>query len=151
MYEYYKGFVIREGTERISGDLLRSLYTEIGWCSTSLPIWQNEKFEIALHNSAWAYSVWDGERLVGYVRIVSDKIMVASIHDLMVKKEYRKQGIGKKLIQLCLQKLPHGNWSAKTTTENYKFYEECGFSMPDIQNATMEYDGFIKAKLEGNR
>jgi len=99
----------------------------------------------------WACSVWDGERLVGYVRVVSDKIIVASIHDLMEEKEYRKQGIGKKLIQLCLQKLPHGNWSAKTTTENYKFYEECVFLMPDIQNATMEYDGFIKAKLEGNR
>ncbi|WP_342455049.1 GNAT family N-acetyltransferase [Sedimentibacter acidaminivorans] len=35
--------------------------------------------------------------------------MIASIQDLMVKKEYRKQGIGKKLIRLCLQKLPHGN------------------------------------------
>ena len=151
MYTYYKGLTIREGTDGIRGELLRELYTEIGWCSESLPIWQNEKFEIALHNSAWAYSVWDAESLVGYVRVVSDRVMVASIQDLMVKKEYRKQGIGKTLIQLCLQKLPHGNWSAKTTCENYKFYEECGFSMPDNQNYTMEYDGFMKAKIEGNR
>lgn len=151
MYIYYKGLIIREGTDGIKGELLRELYTEIGWCSKNLPIWQNEKFEIALNNSAWAYSVWDGENLVGYVRVVSDKVMVASIQDLMVKKEYRKQGIGKTLIQLCLQKLPHGNWSAKTTYENYKFYEECGFLMPNSQNTTMEYDGFIKAKIEGNR
>ncbi len=151
MYEYYKGFVIREGNEGISGTILRDLYTEIGWCNPSMPGWLNEKFEIALFNSAWAFTVWNKNELIGFVRVVSDKVMVASIQDLMVKDNYRNKGLGKKLVELCLQKLPCGNWSARTTPEYYKFYEECGFSMPYSDNSTLEYDGFRKARLEGNR
>lgn len=131
MYEYYKGLVIREGIEGISGTKLRRLYAEIGWCGPSMPEWQNEKFEIALHNSAWAFTVWDKDELIGFVRVVSDKVMVASIQDLMVKENYRKQGLGKKLVEKCLEKLPCGNWAARTTPEYYNFYKKCGFSMPN--------------------
>ena len=151
MYEYYKGFIIREGNQGINGNKLRELYTENGWCGPSMPEWQNEKFEIALYNSAWAFTVWNKDELIGFVRVVSDKVMVASIQDLMVKDNYRKQGLGKKLVELCINKLPCGNWSAKTTPENYIFYKECGFSMPSSDNATLEYDGYKKAKIDGNR
>ena len=46
MYDYYKGFVIREGNIGIDGAKLRTLYEAVGWCGSSLPNWQNEKFEI---------------------------------------------------------------------------------------------------------
>jgi Predicted P-loop ATPase fused to an acetyltransferase len=151
MYQYYKGLIIREGTYGISGQTLRKLYLEIGWCNNQLPQWQNEKFEIALHNSAWAFSVWDGEELIGVVRVVSDRIMVASIQDLMVKERYRKQGIGKKLVELSIQKLPCGNWSARTTPEYYKFYGKCGFVMPNANNTSLEYNGYLKARADGDR
>ncbi|MBE5779117.1 MAG: GNAT family N-acetyltransferase [Clostridiales bacterium] len=142
MYEYYKGLVIREGTGGVDGARLRKLYEAVGWCGSSLPLWQNEKFEIAMKNSAWAFTVWDGEELVGMVRVVSDRVMVASIQDLILLDEYRRMGLGRKLVEKCLAKLPSGNWTARTTPENYSFYEKCGFSMPRENNATMEYDGY---------
>lgn len=151
MYEYFNGMVIREGTEGISGTKLRELYTEIGWCGVSMPEWQNEKFEIALYNSTWAFTVWDNDELIGFVRVVSDKVMIASIQDLMIKEKYRKRGLGKKLVEKCIQKLPCGNWSARTTPEYYDFYRESGFSMPDIDNATLEFDGYKKSRMDGNR
>lgn len=146
MYDYYKGFTIREGTNGIDGATLRTLYEAVGWCNSSLPVWQNEKFEIAMNNSAWAFTVWDNDTLIGMARVVSDKVMVASIQDLIVLEQYRNMGLGKKLVEKCISKLPCGNWSAKTTPENYEFYEKCGFSMPQANNATMEYYGYRLAR-----
>lgn len=153
MYEYFKAYVIRTGTDGISGEKLRQLYLAVGGINDFLPNWQNEKFEIALKNSAWAFTVWKENDLIGLVRIVSDKIMFASIHDLMVKGEHRKKGIGRKLIQLCLQKLPHGTWTAHTTPENYRFYSECGFDLPTdiINSASLSYAGFRKAINDGHK
>jgi GNAT superfamily N-acetyltransferase len=152
MYEYYNGYVIREGNEGISGNQLRQIYQDVGWINPSLPVWQNEKFEIAMKYSAWAFSVWHEDELIGMVRVISDRMMVASIQDLMVKSEHRNKGIGRKLVNLCLQKLPHGNWSAQTTPENYEFYKHCGFEMIEpSKTATLSYNGFIKAKLGGHR
>jgi len=47
MYDYYKGYNIREGNDGIDGAKLRELYEAVGWCGTNMPAWQNEKFEIA--------------------------------------------------------------------------------------------------------
>lgn len=147
MYDYFKGLTIREGTEGVDGAKLRQLYEAVGWCSADLPAWQNEKFEIAMKNSAWAFTVWDGEKLIGMVRVVSDRVMVASIQDLIVLEEYRGMGLGKRLVEKCIAKLPCGNWSARTTPENYAFYEKCGFSMPTSDNATLELNGYRLSRL----
>ena len=148
MYEYYRGLIIREGNTGISGADLRKLYEAVGWCSSAMPAWQNEKFEVAMKNSAWAFTVWDKEELVGMVRVVSDQMMVAYIQDLIVLEQYRNKGIGRKLVEKCIAKLPCGNWGARTTPENYEFYRKCGFSMPKADNATMEYDGYMLSKSE---
>lgn len=152
MYQYFNGYVIREGNDGISGEKLRSQYRNVGWISDELPAWQNEKFEIALRNSAWAFTVWYRNDLIGMVRVVSDKIMVASIQDLMVMLEHRKKGIGEKLVNLCLQKLPHGSWSAQTTPENYDFYKKCGFEITEqSKSTTLIYNGYKIARCDGHR
>lgn len=152
MYQYFNGYVIREGNEGISGKKLRALYESVEWISPELPDWQNEKFEIALKNSAWAFTVWHKNELVGMVRVISDKMMFASIQDLIVLKEHRKNGIGRKLVELCLQKMPHGGWAAQTTPENYEFYKHCGFEIPDhFQTETLTYNGFFQARKDGHR
>lgn len=148
MYDYFKGYIIREGNEGIDGAKLRKLYEVVGWCGSNMPAWQNEKFEIAMKNSAWVFTVWDKDELIGMIRVVSDKVMVASIQDLIILEKYRRIGLGKKLVEKCIAKLPCGNWSARTTPENYEFYKKCGFSMPEETNATMEYNGFRMSRKD---
>ena len=83
------------------------------------------------------------------VRVVSDRVMTATIQDLALKEAYRGKGIGKKLIDLCIQKLPHGNWWVHTTPENYDLYKKCGFELPQVSDsATMAYMGYMKAKYD---
>lgn len=152
MYQYFNGLIIREGAEGLLGNNIKNLYYDAGWISPDQPKWQDEKYEISFKNSTWVYTVWDKEKMIAMVRVVSDKVMTATIQDFVVNKEYQMKGIGKKLIELCLQKLPHGNWWAHTTPENYDFYKKCGFQFPNTEyNATLTYMGFKKARIDGHR
>ncbi|GAA0102865.1 GNAT family N-acetyltransferase [Paraclostridium bifermentans] len=152
MYQYYNGFIIREGADGLKGSMIKKMYNEIGWSSSNQPSLLDEKYEICFKNSSWVFTVWDNEDIIAMVRVVSDKVMTATIQDLAVKKGYRGKGIAKKLVIMCLEKLPHGNWWVHTTQENYDFYKKCGFEIPQMNNSsTMTYMGYIKAKLEGHR
>ncbi|MCU9612024.1 GNAT family N-acetyltransferase [Caldibacillus lycopersici] len=152
MYQYFHGLVIREGTEDIPPEKVKKLFEDVGWSRQDLPSWQIEKFRYILENSTWAFTVWDKEQMIGMVRVVSDKVMMATIMDLIVEENYREMGIGKKLVSLCLQKLPHGDWFAHTSANNFPFYEKCGFTINNLtKNGTCVYYGYIQARKDGHR
>ena len=151
MYQYFNGLIIREGTEGVPAHSVEALFKDAGW-SRNTPAWQKEKFSLIFSNSTWAFTVWDQNEMIGMVRVISDKIMAANIMDLVVLSGYRGRGIGRKLIQLCVGKLPHGDWFAHTSANNFKFYETCGFEVKDLkENGTCAYYGYIKARTEGHR
>ncbi|OIU71837.1 GNAT family N-acetyltransferase [Rossellomorea aquimaris] len=151
MYQYYNGLIIREGTIGVPADAVEGLFKEAGWVRTT-PRWQKEKFTLIFENSTWAFTVWDGNEMIGMVRVISDRIMAANIMDLVVSTDYRGRGIGKKLVELCVGKLPHGDWFAHTSADNFTFYKKCGFEVKDLsENGTCSYYGYIKARKEGHR
>lgn len=103
MYQYFHGLVIREGTEGVPAGQVEALFVNAGWVRNT-PEWQKEKFSLIFQNSTWAFTVWDEDKMIGMVRVISDKIMAANIMDLVILTEYRGKGIGKKLVELCVQK-----------------------------------------------
>lgn len=152
MYQYYDGLIIREGTEGLSTADIKQMHEAVGWTSSNQPHWQDEKYILCFQNSTWAYTVWDQDEMIAMVRVVSDRIMTATLQDLAVKKSYQGRGIGGKLVQLCLQKLPHGNWWAHTTPENYPFYQKHGFHIPSqTEEATLTFSGYRQARLDNHR
>ncbi|GEN52813.1 GNAT family N-acetyltransferase [Halobacillus faecis] len=146
MYQYYQGLTIREGTTGVPAERVKQLFEEVGW-SRGGPAWQDEKFSLIFENSTWAFTVWEEERMVGMVRVVSDQIMMATIMDLAVSESYRGKGLAHKLISLCMEKLPHGDWFAHTSEENFSFYESCGFQVEE----NCSFYGYRKARDEGHR
>ncbi|MEG9295336.1 GNAT family N-acetyltransferase [Mangrovibacillus sp. Mu-81] len=151
MYQYFNGLIIREGTVGIPADQVEALFKDAGWVRDT-PDWQKEKFTLIFNNSTWAFTVWDQEHMIGMVRGISDQIMAANIMDLNVSSRYRGQGIGQKLVELCVQKLPHGDWFAHTSADNFPFYEKCGFEVRDLsENGTCSYYGYIEARKSGHR
>ncbi len=66
-----------------------------------------EELGLALANSWRTLAAYDGERLVGFGRIVSDRALHAMIYDLIVLPEYQNQGIGgeilERLVERCRQ------------------------------------------------
>lgn len=51
-------------------------------------------------NSNLVITAWDGDLLVGVSRTLTDFYYCSYLADLAVRKEYQKEGIGKRLVQL---------------------------------------------------
>ena len=63
------------------------------------PIHNIQTFEAMLKNANLTITAWDGERLVGISRSLTDFAYVAYLADLAVDQEYQRSGIGKQLIE----------------------------------------------------
>ena len=63
------------------------------------PINNIETFRAMLANANLTISAWDGDKLVGISRSLTDFSYVAYLADLAVNEQYQRQGIGKRLIE----------------------------------------------------
>ena len=55
-----------------------------------------------LRQSDLVLCAWDGDRLVGFARVLTDFVYRATIWDVIVDQAYQKQGIGTQLVQRML-------------------------------------------------
>ncbi|GHO56792.1 GNAT family N-acetyltransferase [Ktedonobacter robiniae] len=102
---------------------VRELYTSVEWW----PERTEEQIAQVLASDV-AVGAWDGERLVGFARVVSDHIFHAYIEDVMIHPTYQRRGIGQLLVSRLLEALPN----VKTITlfcqeKLLPFYEIQGF------------------------
>ena len=83
----------------------------------------------ALENSTLVISAWDRERLVGFARVLSDKVYRATLWDVIVHPDYQKQGVGTLIIEKIVSH-PMLKWVDRfwLNTKNPAFYEKFGFS-----------------------
>ena len=63
------------------------------------PVDNIQTFEAMLKNANLTITAWDGEKLVGISRALTDFAYVAYLADLAVDQQYQRSGIGKKLIE----------------------------------------------------
>jgi GNAT superfamily N-acetyltransferase len=63
------------------------------------PIGDRERMRVMLANANLVVSAWDGSRIVGISRSISDFAYCTYLSDLAVDREYQRAGIGKKLIE----------------------------------------------------
>lgn len=63
------------------------------------PVEDSERMRLMLANANLVVTAWDGERLVGIARSVSDFSYATYLSDLAVCVSHQKQGIGRELIR----------------------------------------------------
>ena len=51
-------------------------------------------------------TAWDNDKLVGCIRILSDGYLFGTISEILVLKEYQKQGIGRELMRRAIDISP---------------------------------------------
>ena len=91
-------------------------------------IWQGdyniERTQAALSKTI-NITAYDGNVLVGCLRILSDGYYFGTITELLVLPEYQKQGVGSKLLQLAKDNTPTMLYFG-SQPEVEKFYEKNG-------------------------
>ena len=106
---------------------LVALYSSVGWTNyTNNPTMLEEAVEASL----WQLAVFDEEALVAYIRLVGDGHSVLLVQDLLVRPDYQRQGIGKKLLEKALETFPHVYQRLLVTErseKNLAFYQSLGF------------------------
>ncbi|MBU3555659.1 GNAT family N-acetyltransferase [Polynucleobacter sp. UB-Piko-W3] len=85
-------------TAKISADQAIDLYIR-STLGERRPIHNHQAFENMYQHANLIISAWDGDKLVGISRSLTDFSYVAYLSDLAVDVQYQKQGIGKQLIE----------------------------------------------------
>ncbi|TAJ10067.1 MAG: N-acetyltransferase [Nitrospirae bacterium] len=83
-----------------------------------------------LAHSDLVLSVWDGSKLVGFGRVLTDYVYRASIWDVIVDQDYQGQDIGTQIMQRILQHpdLKRVELFWLCTRDKQAFYEKLGFT-----------------------
>ncbi len=105
---------------------LEDLFLSVQWSSGKYP----DKLVVAMKNSDSVISAWDGNNLIGLINALSDGIMTAYFHYLLVKPDYQSKGVGKALVQRMLEN--YRSYARKIVIaydEEIIFYQKCGFSV----------------------
>lgn len=94
-----------------------------------------EQYRISFENSHTVVIAYDGDKLIGTVRALSDGVCNAYIVDVWTLTAYRKQGIARKMMELALEQL-QGQHVYLWTDDQQAFYEAIGMQ---ADTASMGY------------
>lgn len=99
-----------------------------------------EQTALAMRNTLFRVSVWDGDTVVAMVRMIGDLGLDYYIKDVVVRPEYQGRGIGRLLVEELL-KFVNDNGVPGTeifvelcaVPDKIPFYEKFGFSANEAQ------------------
>ena len=86
-----------------------------------------KKIRRAYQNSYKFILAWDSDNIVGAGRMISDGECYAWIHDVAVLMSYRKQGIGRKIVEKLIEGNEHILIGLTSSFEAVDFYTKLGF------------------------
>lgn len=93
------------------------------------PIEDHECIEGMVANSNLMVTAWDGNKLVGIARSITDFHYACYLSDLAVDKKYQKAGVGKKLQSLTQEQLgPKCKLLLVAAPAANSYYEHIGFT-----------------------
>lgn len=84
------------------------LYQEAGWVNATEPADQDQ-VEKLLRNSFRVMGAFDDGRIVGLMRALSDGLSDAYLLDMVVSRQYRRQGIASRILQALVGELKQCN------------------------------------------
>ena len=110
---------------------LYQLFLAVGWATEDKTTQSMiDNFNVGFLNSTFVFSAWVDGYLVGCVRVLSDLHFRSIIYDLAVLPEYQHKGIGKNLVQKCINACESSEWLVQTDMAK-GFYEKVGFKEND--------------------
>ena len=133
--------------DNISAEEYLNLRQQVDWVLFPL-----EEAQECIDNSYMVICVRDEEQAIGVARLIWDGGYIAMLSDVIVAPEYQGQGIGRKLVEACIQNLKDSikpGYKVKLNLNAAKdkelFYEKFGFRQRPNKEAGAGMDQwFIK-------
>lgn len=92
------------------------------------PIDDLKRIKAMLDNATLLVTAWDGEKLVGVARAMSDMSYCCYLSDLAVDKEYQNKGIGHELVDEVQKQIgDECNLVLLAAPESIEYYPKIGF------------------------
>jgi GNAT superfamily N-acetyltransferase len=113
----------------VSASDVRRLYDGAGWW----PGWDTDGIARAI-SATIAVGAWDGDRLVGFARALSDGVHRAYVEDVVIDPDYRGQHIGEQVVAALLEQIGDVHIvSLFCEPDRVPFYARNGFKASDTQ------------------
>jgi len=111
--------IVYRNTHEIDLDQLIVLFNAVGWERRTA---DRDRLAQLVRGSMSVVSAWDGHRLAGFARAISDGASNAYISTVAVLPEYQKRGIGRELIQRLLANHDGIQFVLHANEKAYPFY-----------------------------
>jgi len=113
-----------ERDKPVTAKQIEDLRVAVGWDRFE------SKYDQILQHSYTHFTVYDEDRLIGFLNVVSDGYGDAFLLDLMIAPDFQRQGIGKALVERAVADLTTDGIRCIQVTfkpELEGFYRKCGF------------------------
>jgi N-acetylglutamate synthase-like GNAT family acetyltransferase len=116
-------FLITSDQNRVDIDALHAMLSQTYWAKDR----SRDAVAKSVENSL-SFSVFKGDEQVGFVRAITDGITYAVILDMIIREDFRGQGLGKWLVQ-CIGEHPEVVPLRQVlwTVDADDFYRQSGF------------------------
>ena len=111
--------IVYRDDHEIDLDQLTALFNSVGWERRTA---DRERLAQLVRGSMFVVSAWEGDRLVGFARAISDGASNAYISTVAVLPEHQKRGIGRELIQRLVESRDHLQFVLHANERAYPFY-----------------------------
>lgn len=116
--------VVLNDLARVDWDEVAATLERVGMAHHA-PEAHRRAFE-ASHTTVFVY---DGERLAGFGRAISDGVYQAAIYDVAVQPEQQGKGLGRLIVQRILENLPGCGVILYASPGKEDFYRKLGFRL----------------------
>jgi predicted GNAT family acetyltransferase len=82
----------------------------------------------AIANSTATYIAYSGTEIVGFGRVVSDRVHIATLTDICVHPNFYGMAIGTRIVEALCQEVPDCEMVLATTSKASDFYLKLGFT-----------------------
>jgi GNAT superfamily N-acetyltransferase len=124
----FGSLVLDDDRDRIDADAVHRYLSEESYWARGC---SREAVARSVRDAARVIGLYDGERQIGFARVLSDGIRASHLCDVYVLREYRGQGLGVELVREAVDNGPHSKlaWTLKTK-DAQGLYERFGFRAP---------------------
>lgn len=112
----------QENCENVRWEDVRSLLQEVGMSHVDA-----DKHRLSFENSYSVVFVFEGDKLVGMGRSISDGIRQSALYDIAVDPAYQGSGIGKEIVALLMEAALGCNHILYASPGKEDFYRKLGF------------------------